>query len=195
MAVRYWKRMRERTVAAREEAPDRDLNPWDEPVATVHSDDAVVTVSRLDQPGHAPTSSDRAAQYSDWAERMRIKREQAKARIQAASTPDGADSRRNVAQPGPTYWTTDALYAESRRVAEEEAGRRPDPTRTAALLATLGLGEDATPGEVASAYRRLAKDHHPDRFVEADETVRQHHADRMRDINRAYRSLKQLQLA
>jgi hypothetical protein len=38
----------------------------------------------------------------------------------------------------------------------------PEPGRRLAALATLGLSEDATAGDVTQAYRRLARVTHPD---------------------------------
>jgi molecular chaperone DnaJ len=40
--------------------------------------------------------------------------------------------------------------------------------RQAAALALLGLGPAATPAEVVTAWRRLARDLHPDRSPDAD---------------------------
>lgn len=40
--------------------------------------------------------------------------------------------------------------------------------RQAAALALLGLGPAATPAEVVTAWRRLARDVHPDRSPDAD---------------------------
>jgi len=48
---------------------------------------------------------------------------------------------------------------------QERAQSKGDP-RTARAYALLGLEERATPGEIKSAYRRLARVHHPDRFVQ-----------------------------
>lgn len=52
-------------------------------------------------------------------------------------------------------------------------------------LATLGLGADASPEEVAAAYRRLAKRWHPDRAGDGPEVAR-----RMAEINTAYAQLR-----
>jgi DnaJ-like protein len=52
--------------------------------------------------------------------------------------------------------------------------------------AVLGLGPDATPREVAAAYRRLAKRFHPDRAGERG-------ARRMAEINAAYDQLRDVQ--
>jgi len=49
--------------------------------------------------------------------------------------------------------------------------------------AVLGIGPDASPGEVAAAYRRLAKRFHPDRAGERG-------ARRMAEINAAYDRLR-----
>jgi hypothetical protein len=52
--------------------------------------------------------------------------------------------------------------------------------------AVLGIGPDATPPEVAAAYRRLAKRFHPDRAGERG-------ARRMAEINAAYDQLRDVQ--
>ena len=65
-----------------------------------------------------------------------------------------------------------------------------DPRRTSRLLVELGLQPGAGPDEATAAYRRLAKMHHPDRWAEADEETRRHHAEEMLRINAVYRVLK-----
>ena len=139
---------------------------------------------------------ERAAQYAAWAERMRTKRAAAKARIAAdaasgSTGPDGPASGA-AASGGPTYWTTDALFAESRRVEEQELVGRPDPAVVRELLAVLDLRDGADPDQLTAAYRRLAKEHHPDRFVHADDATRRFHEERMLEVNRAYRHLREL---
>jgi DnaJ-class molecular chaperone len=59
----------------------------------------------------------------------------------------------------------------------------------------LDLREGANLDDVSRAYKQLAKQHHPDRFVEADEDTRRFHQERMACINQAYRTLRQLELA
>jgi DnaJ-class molecular chaperone len=61
------------------------------------------------------------------------------------------------------------------------------------LLAVLDLREGASPTDIGSAYRRLAKAHHPDHFAEADPATQTFHAARMRDVIEAYRSLRELE--
>jgi hypothetical protein len=149
-------------------------NPWQEEPSTL---------SRLrDTP--APTEDaepdPRSQQYSEWAERMRAKRRR------LTSDLDGS--------PAPSNWSTDALFEESRRVEDDErySVKRPNPWRVQELLAVLDLREGATAAEVGNAYRRLAKVHHPDHFVEADADIQEYHAHKMREIIRAYRTLQDL---
>jgi len=147
-------------------------NPWqEEPTA----------LSRLrDTPPLNDEIDPRAERYSEWAERLRAKRRR------LASDLDGT--------PAPSNWSTDALFEESRRVEDDElhSVRRPNPWRVQELLAVLDLREGATAAEVGNAYRRLAKVHHPDHFVEADSDIQEYHAHKMREIIRAYRTLQEL---
>lgn len=129
------------------------------------------------------SESERTAQYNDWADRMRAKRARAKEAFSGST------------DTGPTYWTTDALYAESKRVQETEVSARPDPSQLRDLLAVLDLAHDASPAEVGQAYKRLAKAHHPDRFAATDPDTQRQHAERMADINQAYKTLKLLNRA
>ncbi len=155
-------------------------NPWDEP-----------EVPRLgDLGGHQmpadPTAEEltgaKAEQYALWQQRMHDKRARTRAMLDGPTDP--STSR--------THWSTDALFAESRLVEEKESVSRPNPWRTRQLLSTLDLTEGASLDEVSLAYRRLAKTHHPDRYVGASEEVRDFHAKKMLDINAAYSSLKAL---
>jgi DnaJ-domain-containing protein 1 len=158
-----------REEAAKNPAPPRaeEENPWHEAHPTLRA-------LQQDEPGDAS----RAEAYSDWAARLREKQE----RRRAVAKGEGAESE--------SYWTTDALFAESRQVERDEAGIRPNPWRVQELLAVLDLRDGATADEIGSAYRRLAKVHHPDRFVEADVATQEFHADRMRAIIEAYRALR-----
>jgi DnaJ-domain-containing protein 1 len=124
--------------------------------------------------------ADRAAEYSAWAERLREKRETAKRRI------SGSEPQQQ------SYWEADHVFRESARVAEEELATRPDPLILTGKLGVLGLDDSASAADIERAYRRLAKQHHPDFHHDADEMTRTYHADQMRQINEAYRALKHL---
>ena len=65
-----------------------------------------------------------------------------------------------------------------------------DPSRRCRLLGELGLAADASPEDVAGAYRQLAKQHHPDRWAEADEATQQRNAEEMLRVNAVYRALR-----
>ena len=160
---------------AAETRPDT-VNPWDEPDESQRRlaslADAYPTVEHDD---------DQTARYNDWAQRMHEKRRRV------------VQERTGVAEP--SYWTTDALFEESRRVEDEEQVARPNPWRVPELLAVLDLREGATRTDIGEAYRRLAKLHHPDHFMDADPTIQEYHATRFREILKAYRALKQLQQA
>lgn len=126
----------------------------------------------------------REAAYAEWAERMRAKREDRKRRIREVS----AEPEDDEPPSGPSeYWTTDYLFAESRRL-EDEHGRAI-VTRTD-LLRVLELPSDADDATVHRQYRRLAKQHHPDRFPDADEVTKQAHAEEMHRIATAYQALQ-----
>ena len=158
---------------AGEPRPDA-TNPWQEEPSTL---------SRLrDTPAPAADAEPdpRSQQYSEWAERLRAKRRR------LASDLDGT--------PSPSNWSTDALFEESRRVEDDErySVDRPNPWRVQELLAVLDLREGATAAEVGNAYRRLAKVHHPDHFIEADLDIQEYHAHKMREIIRAYRALQDM---
>lgn len=169
MAIRYWKKLREEGAKHAADPRPPGENPWEDAERPRLSDLAA----------DRPTTDDRSSQYNDWADRMRQKRQRLREQYEG--------------QPAPSYWTTDALFEESRRVEDEEILDRPNPWRIKELFAVLDLRDDASPGEVGKAYHRLAKEHHPDRYVEADDETREFHADRMRSINAAYRTLKELQ--
>jgi DnaJ like chaperone protein len=62
-------------------------------------------------------------------------------------------------------------------------------------LAVLGLAAGATPAEIKQAWRKLSKEHHPDRVTHLGEEVRRVAEERMRRINAAYDTLKSAGLA
>lgn len=166
--MRGWKRVRE-AGAGTATPPRADANPWEDRP----------TLSQMTSSYASGVDEDaRAERYSDWADRMREKK-----------------NRIRQEQDGPvaSYWTTDALFEESRRLEHEELHDRPNPWRVQELLAVLDLRTGATPTDIGDAYRKLAKQHHPDRFVQADEETQRFHADKMISIAAAYRTLKTLE--
>jgi len=168
--MRGWKRVRE-AGAGTATPPRADANPWEDRP----------TLSQMTSSYASTTDEDGQAQrYNDWAERMREK----KSRI-----------RQDQDGPVASYWTTDALFEESRRLEHEELHTRPNPWRVQELLAVLDLRTGATPTDIGDAYRKLAKLHHPDRFAQADEETQRLHADKMIVISDAYRTLKMLEKA
>lgn len=166
--------MREQGARAASDPRPAGANPWQEEEPT--------TYSRLrDTPAPLTDEPDpRAEQYSQWAERMRAKRRRLTSDLEGT--------------PAPSNWSTEALFEESRRIEDDErfSTHRPNPWRVQELLAVLDLREDATAADVGNAYRRLAKVHHPDHFLEADVDIQEYHAQKMREIIRAYRALKDL---
>lgn len=184
MASRYWKRMRESGAAPADAAPPGD-NPWAEPEPLPTIDLDALTARPAE-----PDPVARAAAYNDWADRLRAKRVNAQRTIAAQQSTNAG----TTTEDRPTYWTTDAVFAESRRV-DEEATERPNPWRVQELLEVLDLREGANHDDVSRAYKQLAKQHHPDRFAEADADTRRFHEERMACINQAYRTLRQLELA
>jgi DnaJ-domain-containing protein 1 len=181
--------MRDKAAASADESPLAPFdNPWAEPIP-----DSLVDLESTTGFARAELSADeRAAQYTDWANRMREKRQRVRDAMNGSTGAGGAGSSEPETA---NYWTPDALFAESRRIEDDPIAERPNPWRVKELYAVLDLDDSATPREVGSAYKRLAKQHHPDRYVGADPATQEHHAERMRDINRAYRSLKELELA
>ena len=54
----------------------------------------------------------------------------------------------------------------------------------------LGLKDGASQEEIKKAYYQLAKEHHPDKFVNASDSEKKFHEDKMKEINEAYENLK-----
>ncbi len=129
--------------------------------------------------GHLGDTPDDAERVSAWADRMRQKRQ----RDQAAILGDAAPRATSAG-----YWSSEHVGGGDDPTAEP--GVVNDPSRRARLLGELGLGPDASADDVAGAFRRLAKRHHPDRWAQADEAVRLSNAEEMMRINAVYRALR-----
>ena len=54
----------------------------------------------------------------------------------------------------------------------------------------LGVKDGASQEEIKKAYRQLAKEHHPDKFVNASDSEKKYHESKMKEINEAYENLK-----
>jgi hypothetical protein len=171
VALRHWKRMREQGAVHADDPRPAGDNPWqDRPAAPVSQLGSVYGIE----------GDDRADRYRDWAARLRDKKAAAR-----EPEPDPASTA--------GYWSAEALFADSRRVEREESRDRPNPWRVRELLAVFDLRDGATTADIGTAYRRLAKQHHPDRYVQADPGTREFHADQMRRIIDAYQELRQLE--
>ena len=55
----------------------------------------------------------------------------------------------------------------------------------------LGLSREATPTQIREAYRRLAKQYHPDRFPRLSKTAKAYLQEKMLALNEAYRVLSE----
>ena len=53
----------------------------------------------------------------------------------------------------------------------------------------LGVNKGASQDEIKRAYHKLAKEHHPDRFVNSSESEKKYHENKMKEINDAYENL------
>ena len=129
---------------------------------------------------------DRVATVNAWAERLRAKKHTTKARLTDSHTGDGA----GPTDAGPTYWSTDALFAESRSVEDDFEQPAPSSTHRSKLLAVLGLDAEADASEAHVRFKQLVKQHHPDRWVDAEPALREEHAEHMRRVNAAWRALR-----
>jgi hypothetical protein len=128
---------------------------------------------------HLGSSADDAERVSAWVDRMRQKRE----RDQAEILGHGAERATSAA-----YWSSDHVSGGDDPT--DEPGVVADPSRRSRLLGELGLPGEATSEDIALAYRKLAKQHHPDRWAEADEATRQRNAEEMMRVNAVYRALR-----
>ena len=53
----------------------------------------------------------------------------------------------------------------------------------------LGVSKNASQDEIRKAYHKLAKEHHPDRFVNSSDSEKKYHENKMKEINDAYENL------
>ena len=53
----------------------------------------------------------------------------------------------------------------------------------------LGVNRGASQDEIKKAYHKLAKEHHPDKFVNSPDSEKKYHENKMKEINDAYENL------
>ena len=53
----------------------------------------------------------------------------------------------------------------------------------------LGVSKNASQDEIRRAYHKLAKEHHPDKFVNSSDSEKKYHENKMKEINDAYENL------
>ena len=53
----------------------------------------------------------------------------------------------------------------------------------------LGVNRGASQDEIKKAYHKLAKEHHPDKFVNSSDSEKKYHENKMKEINDAYENL------
>jgi DnaJ domain len=81
------------------------------------------------------------------------------------------------------YYSTESLFDPTVELFVE-------PDRNDGPYAVLGLTRRANWQEIAKAHRKLVSELHPDRYVGADETVREAAERRVRDVNEAYAEIR-----
>ncbi len=141
------------------------------------------------EPDPARDDTDLAAtpageRYSAWADRMRDKRRRDQARIRGTEASAASDNANS------SNWHAGTVIGRSGEHEVVDFSVGLPASEQARRLGVLGLDPGATQDEIALAYRRLAKVHHPDRWAEADDATRQHHSEEMLRVNAAYRALR-----
>lgn len=180
---------RPRPATAAEPDPSASADPEPGPGGAPDPVDAVQFVpldaSLIDLTEPDPIDAEAVAaeikRYSDWADRMRSKRQRNQAHIRGVEF---------VSLDEPAHWSADTVIGRTGLHDVGDPSVAPEPTQVTEALGALGLEPGASPDEVALAYRRLAKLHHPDRWASADEAERHEHSEAMMRVNAAYSALR-----
>jgi DnaJ-domain-containing protein 1 len=141
--------------------------------------DQVQAADRLGADVLDPTNAGEAERYSAWAGRMRDKR----GSDQAAILGDRGE-------PLTDNWSSASVLGTGGEDGPLDDRAGLDSWETARALEVLGLDARAGVDDVVTAFRTLAKVHHPDRWAEADEAVQRDHAEAMLRINASYQALR-----
>jgi DnaJ-domain-containing protein 1 len=137
----------------------------------------------------APAVTPAGERVSAWADRLRDKRRRDQERIRAAETA-GSDEP----AAGPAHWSAESVLGRDDAHGAGFDLLAPVSSRRIECLGVLGLDPAAGDDDIALAYRNLAKQHHPDRWAEADQATQATHAEAMLRINAAYRALRDVPL-
>jgi DnaJ-domain-containing protein 1 len=130
----------------------------------------------------AEAAAAEAKRYTDWADRMRTKRQRDQAHIRGVDFVPLDD--------GPVHWTAETVIGRAGRHEVSDPSAVGAPAELVEALGQLGLEPGASPEEAAVAYRQLAKRHHPDRWASAEPDVQQEHSEAMMRVNAAYDALR-----
>lgn len=95
----------------------------------------------------------------------------------------------------PDWFATAEATATAREVREkaklaDPAQTRRDAGERSAALRALGLKDDATPLAMKAAWRKLARQHHPDRQPKGDEGALAAAGERFHEVQKAWQCLK-----
>jgi DnaJ like chaperone protein len=88
-----------------------------------------------------------------------------------------------------TYWDSKKSYQKKREQEETQSDNRSSDRKRINALAILGLDEYASIQEIKNSFRRLAKIHHPDRYVSLGEEAVQAATHTFKRILSAYKYL------
>lgn len=134
--------------------------------------------------GEVGPGDDRREVYAAWAERMRNHKREKLAGLGPERIEDpeveGTGSGRSA------YWDSDDVLG----AGDGGASIGPTGMSNIELLNVLGLDEAAGAEDIKRAFKRKAREHHPDRWLDADPEVRHDHQQEMARVNEAYHELQ-----
>ena len=94
-------------------------------------------------------------------------------------------------QEGPQEEPQEGPQEEPRKESQQDTPPSPvSVVPASSALEVLGLRAGASKAEVAAAYRKLARAHHPDKVANESREIREKSEQRMKEINAAYSELK-----
>ena len=118
------------------------------------------------------------AEYAWWAARDELET----GRVPRGHTPRAHASEQHTQSAFESYFSAESLF--------ESSGQSVSVLDETDPYVVLGLPPSATWKDITGAHRRLAKQYHPDRLVDADPIEREASDRRIRDLNVAYMELR-----